>query len=76
MANVDNCRLHPDEPLLIPGLSDFANYTGAVDLGTLDEKARIKRVKGEDIIQYKARIKREKRNPNRRSRRSKRAKLQ
>jgi hypothetical protein len=57
--------LHQDEPLLIPGLSDFANYTGAIDLGTLDERAYVKRVKGENIIQYKARKKRESRHRNR-----------
>lgn len=54
--------MHQDEKLLIPGLSDFANYTGAIDMGTLDVSGRPKRVKGEDIIQYRARKKREKRN--------------
>lgn len=62
MPNVDNCRLHPAEPHLIPGLSDFDNYTGSIDLGTVDQRSRPKRVKGEDIKQYKARKKREKRN--------------
>jgi hypothetical protein len=62
IANLSTTRLHQDEPLLIPGLSDFSNWTGDTDLGTLDKGNRPKRVKGEDILQYKARKKREKRN--------------
>ncbi len=62
MANLNSSRLHQDEPILIPGLSDFGNWTGATDLGTLDKRTKPKRVKGENIVQYKARLKREKRN--------------
>lgn len=65
MPNVDDKRLHQDEPLLIPGLKDFANWAGDIDLGTVDKRTTPKRAKKEGITEYRARLKRESRHSGR-----------